>query len=82
MKDQFGNEMAVEVKQEGNRIIKTIIYTLEEGKSTLRGQFKKLNNDDGCAFPNRLSCNGEVGCSRCKFMKCISVGNWQCTFKK
>ena len=82
MKDSYGNEMKVEVKQEGNKIIHTKIYTLEEGKTTLRGEYRKFKNDNECVYPERLSCNSEVGCDRCPYMKMIRVGNWHCIFEK
>ena len=80
MKDQHGNAMSVEITQEGNKITQKVIYTLENGKTTLRGEYKKFKADNECAFPERLSCNSEIGCSRCPHMQFISIGNWRCTF--
>jgi hypothetical protein len=82
MKDAYGNEMEVDVKKEGNKIIHTTVYTLEEGKITLRSEYKKFRGDEGCAYPERLCCNSGVGFSRCPFMKCVGVGNWRCCFEK
>lgn len=82
MKDSYGNEFEVKIKKEGNKVIKTQTYTLEEGKTTLRGEYPKFKEDKDCAFPERLCCNHGVGFERCKHMKFVSLGNWTCNFKK
>lgn len=82
MKDEFGNEMTNESTIEGNKIIWKRIYTLEEGKETLRGSHKKCKEENKCAFPNRLDCNNGYGYKRCQYMKFVSLGIWKCTFEK
>ncbi len=52
------------------------------GKTTLKGEYPKLNNDSNCKFPDRLSCNSGVGFRRCEFMEYGgSLGNWKCTYE-
>jgi len=84
MKDSFGNEFEIEIKKEGNKIIRTITYTLPEGKTTLKEEHPKFKEGKACAFPERQSCNYnyEIDVARCEFMKFIEWGNWHCTFKK
>jgi hypothetical protein len=56
-------------------------YILEEGKTTLRGEYPKLAEPPKCVYPDRLSCNGEEGCNRCEFMKRTEGGyggTWVC----
>lgn len=82
MKDDYGNEFEVKVEKKGNEIIRTETYTLEEGKTTLRGEYPKFKGDKDCAFPERLCCNHGIGFERCKYMKCLDIGNWICAFKE
>jgi len=56
----------------------TYDYILESGKTTLRGEHKKLEESPKCVHPERLSCNHGEGFKRCEFMKCVRMGNWVC----
>jgi len=82
LKDSFGNEREYEIKKEGNKIIETTTYLLPEGKTTLKGEHPKFRDGVTCAFPERQCCNYGTGFERCKYMKFISWGNWECTFQK
>jgi len=46
--------------------------------------YPKFKQKEDCAFPERRICNycdcGNL--DRCPYMKCISMGNWYCTYKK
>ena len=43
----------------------------------------KLEDKENCAYPERDNCNyDEAGLERCPYMKCRSMGNWYCKFKK
>ena len=64
-------------EKQNNIIIQTKVYFVEEGKTTLKGDYPKLN-EKGCKFPNRLSCNYGPGFERCKFMEYKGSG-WTCT---
>ena len=82
-KDEYGNYFKGELKKEQGKIIQITTYFLEEGKTTLRGQYPKLKNASNCVFPERLSCNYGTGFERCKFMKYGgSIGNWKCVYKQ
>ena len=82
MKDTNGNEVTGTLERKDGKIIHTIIYTLEPGKSTLRGDYKKFLPDSECKFPDRLDCNSGIDYNRCQYMKCIRMGNWKCTCKE
>lgn len=46
--------------------------------------YPKFKKGDECAYPKRIICN-YCDCGntqRCEYMKCISVGNWHCIYKK
>jgi hypothetical protein len=79
VKDEFGNEVQHEWRKDGNKLIHTETFVLEEGKTTLRGKFPKFK-DKGCPFPDRLDCNSGAGYRRCEFMKFVSLGNWKCSY--
>lgn len=82
-KDSNGNEIiSIRGERKGDTMVETTIYQLESGKTTLRTEHRKLRSDEGCKYPERLSCNYGPGFERCHFMKCISMGNWICTFNK
>ncbi len=55
---------------------------LPKGKTTLKGEHQKFKEDNKCNYPERADCNSGIFYKRCKFMKFISVENWQCTYKK
>lgn len=65
-----------------NSVILKKEIPLQEGKTTTRGEFPKLNSDDNCKYPERACCNYGEFFERCPYMKCISMGNWKCTFNK
>jgi hypothetical protein len=55
-------------------------YLLEDGKTTLRGEYSKLANPPKCVHPERLSCNYGLGFERCEFMH-HAEGYWVCESK-
>lgn len=80
-KDQLGNKCKSETTNTGTEIINTTVYELEDGKTTLRGEYPKLKNE-GCVKPERLCCNYGTGFKRCEFMTFESVGRWYCSAHK
>jgi len=67
----------------GDMFIETHIYFFEKGKTTLKGKYPKLANNENCKYPKRLSCNYGPGYERCKYMEYGgSLGNWICTYKE
>lgn len=81
IKDKNGNYYKVEIEKESGIIKHTKIYFLEPGKTTLRGDYPKFRKDSHCKYPERLSCNHEIGAKRCEFMKFGgSLGDWRCTY--
>jgi len=83
IRDNNGNYYKVETKKENRKIFYTKIYFLEPEKTTLRGEYPKLRKDVNCKFPNRLSCNHEIGSKRCKYMKYErSSNNWICIYQE
>lgn len=83
LKDSYGNYYKVEIETEPGIIREITTYHLEPGKTTLKGEYPKLNNDSNCKFPDRLSCNSGIGFRRCEFMEYGgSLGYWKCTYKK
>jgi len=83
MKDSRGNYYSTLEEVKDNQVRYTQIFYLEKGRTTLRGDYPKLKSDDKCRYPERLSCNGEIGCNRCEFMTYGgSLGNWVCKYKK
>ena len=79
IRDGCGNFFFVTTETKEGRIIHTITYLLESGKTTLRGEYGKFRED--CPFPERLSCNHGVGFQRCHYMEFVNLGNWKCTAK-
>ena len=61
---------------------------LPEGKTTVIGQYPKLNTDDKCVYPERACCNHGDFFTRCEYMQydnsesASSSTRWKCTFKK
>ena len=81
MIDEFGNKYKIEEKKEGDKIIVTKTYFLEEGKTTLKTEHSKFKDDSKCKYPERLSCNYGHGFGRCKFMEYDnSTNTWVCKF--
>jgi hypothetical protein len=52
-------------------------YLLEDGKSTLRGEYPKIAEPPKWVHPERLSYNYGDGFDRCEFMK-HENGSWIC----
>lgn len=77
--DTQGNRYTLSIEKEDGIIRKTLTYYLEPGKTTLKGQYPKLHSNDKCAYPERNSCNHEVGSERCKYMEYLTRG-WECTY--
>lgn len=88
--DKCGNYYKINIEKEPGIIRKIETYYLEPEKTTLKGEYLKLNNDTNCKFPNRLSCNSEIGSSRCEFMEYERDGSgfsglgghWKCTLNR
>lgn len=84
--DEHGNYYKVIFENEPGIIRRIETYYLESGKTTLRGTHSKLKSDFDCKYPERLSCNYEIGSKRCEFMEYERDGNglsghWKCTYK-
>ena len=47
-------------------------------------KYPKFKQKEECAFPDRDNCNYDYNqkSKRCPYMKCVSVGNWHCIYKK
>jgi len=74
--DEFGNRFFTETKKSGRNIVVTTMYELEEGKTTLRTAYSKLDKG-GCEFKERLSCGSGIGFERCKLLTIIN-NKWSC----
>ncbi|MCK5015870.1 MAG: hypothetical protein KAS32_02265 [Candidatus Peribacteraceae bacterium] len=76
MSDEQGNRFILKITREEGIINYNREYHLEPGKTTLKGRYHKLNWIN-CAYPDRNSCNWEIGSDRCEYMKNVS-GDWKC----
>jgi hypothetical protein len=77
-RDGLGNICShkhVEIKN--GKVFISYHYLLEEGKTTLRGEYPKLAEPPKCVHPERLSCNYGDGFERCSLMKHVA-GHWVC----
>jgi hypothetical protein len=45
-------------------------------------KYPKFKEKENCAYPKREDCNYGNNYERCPYMKCISIGNWHCIYKK
>ena len=82
-KDKNGNYFDTKTEIKEDKIYYTKVYYLEKGKTTLRGEHKKLKDDKDCKYPERLTCNSDIGCDRCEFMEYGgTLGYWICKYKK
>jgi len=85
--DSNNNYYFKKEEKQGNIIIQKTMYFLEPEKTTLRGDYPKLN-ESKCKFPNRLDCNSGCGYERCEFMKydnsksIYDSNRWCCSCKK
>ena len=77
--DKQGNRFNIEIEKEPGIIRKITTYHLEPGKTTLKGEYPKLREQDQCCYPDRNSCNNEIGSKRCEHMIYEKRG-WRCTF--
>ena len=72
----------------GDMFIETCIYFYQSGKTTLKGQYPKLANDNVCKYIERLDCDAGKGYNRCEYMKydnsqsTFSPNRWKCIAKK
>ena len=81
MIDKFGNTYKIEIKKDKDKIVIIKTYLLEEGKTTLKGEYLKLKHNSECKYPKRLSCNYGDGFERCEFMEYDnSINMWVCKF--
>jgi hypothetical protein len=78
-KKEYYDDSVIEIKESSVIMIKEI--SLPKGKTTLKGEYPKLNQDRDCAYPERASCNYGEFFKRCEYMKCKSFGDWKCEFK-
>lgn len=85
-RDEDGNFFYATAKNDGKFITIKTVYLLEEGKTTLRGEYNKLNPN--CPFTERLDCNHGCGYERCVHMKFVRSGEslfgkggrWECSY--
>jgi hypothetical protein len=76
--DEYGNFRSInKYRVEDGHIYVSFDYLLEEGKTTLRGEYAKLADHSQCVYPTRLSCNYGEGFERCEYMKYVN-GRWEC----
>jgi hypothetical protein len=77
--DPSGNLRSVNSYELKDGILRvTYQYILEDGKTTLRGEFPKMASPPQCKYPARLSCNFGDGFERCELMT-YEGGRWICT---
>jgi len=69
-----------ELSSPKNSLITISIQELEANKSTPKGVYPKLKDDEECCYTNRQDCNYGEGYERCQFMKCKSTSNWYCEY--
>lgn len=84
-KDEHGNiRTPIRYELKDGKLLISYEYILEEGKTTLRGQYKNLADVPKCVHPDRLDCDSGEGHDRCEFMKydnsqpIYSSSRWQC----
>lgn len=81
--DKLGNLWKEETIKKGGIVKIITTYKLEKGKTTLRGQYKKLS-EEKCKFKDRLDCNSGDFYNRCRHMKyeipdgMFTSGRWYC----
>ncbi len=90
IKDKNGNLYYTKVSINGRNIEVTKVFALQEGKSTLKGDYDKLNEYPNCKHSSRLDCNYGFGYERCEFMEYVPpnllgmgkerLGYWRCKF--
>lgn len=78
-KPEYYKDIVKEIKENSVIIEKEIFF--EKGKTTPKGEYIKLNQDNNCCYPERACCNYGEFFERCPYMKCLSLGNWICIFK-